>query len=42
MNKLLSTTNPKYISRNHSVEDALHQVANLNDFSLFDLLVEVL
>jgi uncharacterized protein YdiU (UPF0061 family) len=34
VNKLLSTSNPKFIPRNHLVEKALHQAANLNDFGL--------
>jgi uncharacterized protein YdiU (UPF0061 family) len=41
VNKLLSTSNPKFIPRNHLVEKALHQAANLNDFGLFHSLLEV-
>lgn len=39
---LLNTFNPKFIPRNHLVEDALHQAANLNDYGLFHRLLEVL
>jgi uncharacterized protein YdiU (UPF0061 family) len=41
VNKLLSSSNPKFIPRNHLVEKALHQAANLNDFGLFHALLEV-
>jgi len=41
VNKLLSTSNPKFIPRNHLVEKALHLAANLNDFGLFHALLEV-
>ena len=34
--------NPKFIPRNHLVEEALHQAANLNDYGLFNRLLEVL
>ena len=39
---LLNTFNPKFIPRNHLVEEALHQAANLNDYGLFNRLLEVL
>ena len=39
---LLSISNPKFIPRNHLVEEALHQAANLNDFVFFNRLLEVL
>ena len=39
---LLNTFNPKCIPRNHLVEEALHQAANLNDYGLFNRLLEVL
>jgi serine/tyrosine/threonine adenylyltransferase len=39
---LLNTFNPKFIPRNHLVEEALHQAANLNDFVFFNRLLEVL
>ena len=39
---LLEKFNPKFIPRNHLVEEALHQAANLNDYGLFNRLVKVL
>ena len=39
---LLRKFNPKFIPRNHLVEEALHQAANFNDYSLFNRLLEVL
>ena len=39
---LLNTFNPKFIPRNHLVEEALHQASNLNDYGLFNRLLEVL
>ena len=39
---LLEKFNPKFIPRNHLVEEALHQAANLNDYGLFNRLLEVL
>ena len=39
---LLNTFNPKFIPRNHLVEEALHQAANLSDYGLFHRLLEVL
>jgi len=40
--KLLDKFNPKFIPRNHLVEDALQKAANLNDFRLFHELLKVL
>jgi len=39
---LLEKFNPKFIPRNHLVEEALHHAANLNDYGLFNRLLEVL
>ena len=39
---LLNRFNPKFIPRNHLVEEALHQASNFNDFGLFNRLLEVL
>ncbi len=39
---LLNTFNPKFIPRNHLVEEALHQAANLSDYGLFHRLLGVL
>ena len=39
---LLEKFNPKFIPRNHLVEEALHQAANLNDYTLFNRLLNVL
>ena len=39
---LLEKFNPKFIPRNHLVEEALHQASNLNDYGLFNRLLEVL
>lgn len=39
---LLEKFNPKFIARNHLVEDALYQAANLKDYGLFNRLLEVL
>jgi uncharacterized protein YdiU (UPF0061 family) len=39
---LLEKFNPKFIPRNHLVEEALHQAANMNDYGLFNRLLEVL
>lgn len=38
----LNSFNPKFIPRNHLVEEALHQAANLNDYGLFNRLLAVL
>jgi uncharacterized protein YdiU (UPF0061 family) len=40
--KLLDKFNPKFIPRNHLVEDALQKAANLNDFGLFHEFLKVL
>jgi uncharacterized protein YdiU (UPF0061 family) len=39
---LLEKFNPNFIPRNHLVEEALHQAANLSDYGLFNRLLEVL
>jgi uncharacterized protein YdiU (UPF0061 family) len=39
---LLEKFNPKFIARNHLVEDALYQASNLKDYSLFNRLLKVL
>ena len=39
---LLNTFNPKFIPRNHLVEEALQQAANLNDYTFFNHLMGVL
>jgi serine/tyrosine/threonine adenylyltransferase len=39
---LLNTFNPKFIPRNHLVEEALHQAANLSDYGLVHRLLGVL
>jgi uncharacterized protein YdiU (UPF0061 family) len=39
---LLEKFNPKFIPRNHLVEEALHQAANMNDYGLFNRLLNVL
>lgn len=39
---VMQTSNPSFIPRNHLVEQALHEAANLNDYSLFNQLLEVL
>ncbi len=39
---LLNRFNPKFIPRNHLVEETLHQAANLNDYGLFNRLLKVL
>ena len=38
---VMQASNPSYIPRNHLVEQALHEAANLNDYSLFNRLLEV-
>lgn len=38
---LLKSTNPTYIPRNHLVEEALHNATHLNDFGLFNQLLEI-
>jgi len=39
---LLEKFNPKFIPRNHLVEEALHHAANFSDYGLFNRLLEVL
>jgi uncharacterized protein YdiU (UPF0061 family) len=38
----MELANPKFIPRNHLVEEALHKAANLNDFEFFHELLKVL
>ena len=38
----MELVNPKFIPRNHLVEEALQKASNLNDFGLFHELLNVL